>query len=161
LDRLWSPWRSEYIASAGDADTSVCVFCKLRDEPANDEANLVLHRASYNFVVLNRYPYTSGHLLIVPYEHIGELDMAAKATTDELMDLSKQSQTALREVYRPDGFNLGMNLGRAAGAGIAGHIHIHILPRWSGDTNFMTSVGEARVLPEDLATTYQKLQNRF
>ncbi|MBA2704818.1 MAG: HIT domain-containing protein [Blastocatellia bacterium] len=161
MDRLWSPWRSEYIASAGDADSTVCVFCRLRDEPDNDAANFVFHRASHNFVVLNRYPYISGHLLIVPYEHVGELDATAKATTDELMDLTKRSQTALREVYRPDGFNVGMNLGRSAGAGIADHIHIHILPRWSGDTNFMTSVGETRVLPEDLATTYQKLRPIF
>lgn len=161
MDRLWSPWRSEYIASAGDADTTVCVFCKLREEPDNDAANFVLHRASHNYVVLNRYPYISGHLLIVPYEHVGELDAAAKATTDELMDLTKRSQTALREVYRPDGFNMGMNLGRSAGAGVADHIHIHILPRWSGDTNFMTSIGETRVLPEDLATTYEKLQREF
>jgi ATP adenylyltransferase len=161
LDRLWSPWRSEYIASAGDADTTVCVFCKLREEPDNDAANFVLHRASHNYVVLNRYPYISGHLLIVPYEHVGELDAAAKATTDELMDLTKRSQTALREVYRPDGFNVGMNLGRSAGAGIADHIHIHILPRWSGDTNFMTSIGETRVLPEDLATTFGKLREKF
>jgi ATP adenylyltransferase len=162
LDRLWSPWRSEYIASAGDANSTLCVFCKLRDEPNNnDETNFVLHRASHNFVVLNRYPYISGHLMIVPYEHVSELDMAAKMTTDELMDLTKQCQTALRDVYRPDGFNVGMNLGRAAGAGITDHIHIHILPRWYGDTNFMTSVGETRVLPEDLSTTYQKLQNRF
>ena len=161
MDRLWSPWRSEYIASAGDADPTVCVFCKLRDDAENDAANFVLHRASYNYVVLNRYPYISGHLLIVPYEHVGELDAAAKATTDELMDLTKRSQTALREVYRPDGFNVGMNLGRSAGAGIANHIHIHILPRWAGDTNFMTSVAEARVLPEDLATTYEKLRGKF
>jgi ATP adenylyltransferase len=161
LDRLWSPWRSEYIASAGDADPSVCVFCKLRDDAENDAANFVLHRAAHNFIVLNRYPYISGHLLIVPYEHVGELDAAAKATTDELMDLTKRSQTALREVYRPDGFNVGMNLGRAAGAGIADHIHIHILPRWAGDTNFMTSVAEARVLPEDLSTTYEKLRGKF
>jgi ATP adenylyltransferase len=161
LDRLWSPWRSEYIASAGDADSTVCVFCGIRDASGNDETNFVLHRASHNFVVLNRYPYTSGHLLIVPYEHIAELDTAAKATTDELMDLTKQSQTALRDVYRPDGFNVGMNLGRSAGAGVADHIHIHILPRWSGDTNFMTSVGEARVLPEDLATTYAKLRGKM
>lgn len=161
MDRLWSPWRSEYIASAGDADPSVCVFCKLRDDAENDAANFVLHRAAHNFVVLNRYPYISGHLLIVPYEHVGELDAAAKATTDELMDLTKRSQTALREVYRPDGFNVGMNLGRSAGAGIADHIHIHILPRWAGDTNFMTSVAEARVLPEDLATTYEKLLREF
>jgi len=161
LDRLWSPWRSEYIASAGDVDAGICVFCKLRDEPESDEANFVLHRASRNYVVLNRYPYISGHLLIVPYEHVGELDSAAKATTDELMDLTKFCQTALREVYRPDGFNVGMNLGRSAGAGIAGHIHIHILPRWSGDTNFMTSIGETRVLAEDLATTFAKLRAKF
>jgi ATP adenylyltransferase len=161
LDRLWSPWRSEYIASAGDADATVCLFCKLRDEPDNDAANFVVKRASHNFVVLNRYPYISGHLLIVPYEHVPELDMAAKQTTDELMDLTKRSQTALREVYRPDGFNVGMNLGRSAGAGIADHIHIHILPRWSGDTNFMTSVGETRVLAEDLSTTYGKLREKF
>ena len=161
MDRLWSPWRSEYIASAGDADPTVCVFCKLRDDADNDAANFVVHRASHNYVVLNRYPYISGHLLIVPYEHVGELDAAAKATTDELMDLTKRAQTGLREVYRPDGFNMGMNLGRAAGAGIADHIHIHVLPRWSGDTNFMTSVAEARVLPEDLATTYEKLRQKF
>lgn len=161
MDRLWSPWRSEYIASAGDAAETVCIFCKLRDEPDNDETNFVVHRGSHNFIVLNRYPYISGHLLIVPYEHIGELDKAAKATTAELMELAKQSQTALREVYQPDGFNLGMNLGRAAGAGIANHIHLHFLPRWSGDTNFMTSVGEARVLPEDLSTTYAKLLAKF
>jgi len=161
LDRLWSPWRSDYIASAADADSSVCVFCKLRDDPDNDAANFVVHRATHNFVVLNRYPYISGHLLIVPYEHVGDLDIAPKAITDELMDLTKQCQTALRKVYRPDGFNVGMNLGRAAGAGIADHIHIHILPRWAGDTNFMTSVAEARVLPEDLSTTYEKLRGKF
>ena len=161
MDRLWSPWRSDYIASAGDADSSVCIFCKLRDDSDNDAANYVVHRASHNFIVLNRYPYISGHLLIVPNEHVGDLDIAAKAITDELMDLTKQCQTALRKVYRPDGFNVGMNLGRAAGAGIADHIHIHILPRWAGDTNFMTSVAEARVLPEDLSTTYEKLRGEF
>ena len=161
MDRLWSPWRSDYIASAGDADSSVCVFCKLRDDPDNDVANFVIHRASHNFIVLNRYPYISGHLLIVPNEHLGELDSAAKTTTDELMDLTKQCQTALRETYQPEGFNVGMNLGRSAGAGIVDHIHIHILPRWFGDTNFMTSVGKTRVLPEDLATTYQKLRRQF
>ena len=104
----------------------------------------------HNFVVLNIYPYISGHPLIVPYEHVGNLDAAAKQTTDELMDLTKRCQTALRDVYQPAGFNVGMNLGRAAGAGIVDHIHIHILPRWEGDTNFMTTVGETRVIPEDL-----------
>ncbi|MFN2499376.1 MAG: HIT domain-containing protein [Pyrinomonadaceae bacterium] len=161
MDRLWSPWRSEYIASAGDVDETVCIFCKLRDEPDDDEANFVVHRGAHNFVVLNLYPYVSGHLLIVPYQHVGLLDGAAKATTDDLMDLTKKAQTALREVYQPDGFNVGMNLGKAAGAGIANHIHIHILPRWVGDSNFMALIGETRVLPEDLSTTYEKLRRKF
>ncbi len=163
MDRLWSPWRYQYVASGGaeDSTASSCVFCNLRDHPEDDAANFVLHRANHNFVVLNIYPYISGHLLIVPHEHVGDLDAAAKQTTDELMDLTKRCQAALREVYEPSGFNLGMNLGKAAGAGIVDHIHIHILPRWTGDTNFMSSVGETRVIPEDLATTYQKLQGKL
>jgi ATP adenylyltransferase len=163
LDTLWSPWRSAYLASGGadDSEPNGCVFCKLKSDPAKDEANFVIHRASYNFIVLNIFPYISGHLLVVPYEHVSELDAAAKETTDELMDLTKRCQTALREAYQPTGFNVGMNLGRSAGAGIVNHIHIHILPRWTGDTNFMTTVGNTRVIPEDLATTYQKLRNRF
>ena len=161
MDRLWSPWRSEYISFRRPRHPVECVFCEIQKRPDQDEANLVIHRAPHCFIVLNRYPYTSGHLLIVPNEHVGELDSAAKQTTDEMMDLTKRSQTALRDVYQPDGFNVGMNLGKAAGAGIVDHIHIHILPRWVGDTNFMTTVGETRVLPEDLATTYQKLREKF
>jgi ATP adenylyltransferase len=160
LDRLWSPWRSEYIASGSSGQKS-CVFCDITRKPEDDEANFVLHRASHNLIVLNLYPYISGHLLIVPYEHVGELDAAAKETTDELMDLTKRSQTALRETYQPSGYNVGMNLGHSAGAGIVDHIHIHIMPRWAGDTNFMTTVGNTRVIPEDLATTYEKLLTRF
>jgi ATP adenylyltransferase len=163
VDRLWSPWRYEYIASsdAANPESSACVFCKLRDDPDKDEANFVIHRASHNFIVLNIYPYISGHLLIVPYQHIGELDAATKETTDELMDLTKRSQTVLRDAYQPTGFNIGMNLGRSAGAGIVDHIHIHLLPRWTGDTNFMSTVGNTRVIPEDLSTTYEKLRTRF
>jgi ATP adenylyltransferase len=127
----------------------------------NDEANLVVHRGTYNFIVLNLYPYITGHLLIVPYQHVGELDSVDKEVTDELMDLAKKAQTVLREVYSPGGFNLGMNFGSAAGAGIADHIHMHLLPRWSGDTNFMTTVAEARVLPESLETSYSKLRSHF
>jgi ATP adenylyltransferase len=137
------------------------VFCEIYKNQQQDESQLVVHRAAHSYVVLNRYPYTSGHLLIVPNEHIGDLEKAPKPTTDEMMDLTKRSQAALREVYKPEAFNVGMNLGAAAGAGIADHIHIHILPRWKGDTNFMTAVGETRVLPEDLATTYQKLRQKF
>lgn len=162
MDRLWSPWRSEYIASgAPGTELKGCVFCKLYAEIQNDEANFVVYRASHSFVVLNRYPYISGHLLIVPNEHVGELDAAAKETTDELMDMTKRSQTALREAYHPQGFNVGMNLGHSAGAGIVDHIHIHILPRWTGDTNFMTTVSETRVIPEDLPTTYRKVREKF
>lgn len=163
MERLWSPWRYEYIASGG-ADSSKprgCVFCSIHSDPEHDEANFVLHRASHSFVVLNIYPYISGHLLIVPNEHVGELDAATKETTDELMDLAKGCQTALRAVYAPEGFNLGMNLGKPAGAGIVDHIHIHILPRWTGDSNFMSTIGDTRVIPEDLETTYRKLRDKF
>jgi ATP adenylyltransferase len=162
LDRLWSPWRYEYIASGSAvSESNGCVFCRLRDDPDKDEANFVIHRAAHSFIVLNIYPYISGHLLIVPYEHVSELDVAAKETTDELMDLTKRCQTALREAYQPTGFNIGMNLGRSAGAGIEDHIHIHILPRWAGDTNFMSTTGGTRVIPEALSTTYEKLRAKF
>jgi len=138
-----------------------CIFCAAVKNPADDQKNFVLHRSGRNFVILNLYPYISGHLMIAPYAHLGELDAAPKETTDEMMDLAKRCQTALRDVYRPQGFNVGMNLGHAAGAGIADHIHIHIMPRWAGDTNFMTSVAETRVLSEDLSTTYRKLREKF
>jgi ATP adenylyltransferase len=138
-----------------------CIFCNAVKVPADDEETFVLHRGAHNFVILNLYPYISGHLMIAPYDHLGELDAAPKETTDEMMDLAKRCQTALREVYHPQGFNIGMNLGRAAGAGVADHIHMHLMPRWAGDTNFMTSVADTRVLPEDLPTTYNKLREKF
>jgi len=158
---LWSPWRAKYIASGVDSEAEGCVFCRMAAEPEHDETNFVLHRAQHTFVVLNLYPYISGHLMIVPYLHTSEFDSVPKEITDELMDLAKRAQAALREVYSPRGFNLGMNLGAAAGAGIVDHMHIHLLPRWGGDTNFMTTVAEARVLPESLETTYSKLQAKF
>jgi len=161
LDRLWSPWRARYIASGVDAQRQACVFCLIAAHPEDDEENFVLHRAEHCFVVLNLYPYITGHLMVVPYLHTNEFDSAAKEITDEMMDMAKRSQTALREVYSPSGFNMGMNLGSAAGAGIADHLHIHLLPRWSGDTNFMTTIGESRVIPEDLPTTYSKLRPKF
>lgn len=162
MDRLWSPWRGEYTAAATSRDAdSRCVFCEVQADPKHDRQNFVLYRARFNFVVLNVHPYSSGHLLLVPYEHVAELHLAAKDTTDELMDLTKRSETAIRAAYTPDGLNIGMNLGKAAGAGIAGHIHIHMLPRWNGDTNFMTTIGEVRVLPEALSTTFDKLRKHF
>jgi len=140
---------------------AICIFCAAQKNPADDENNFVLHRGAHNFVILNLYPYITGHLMIAPFAHVGELDSAPKEVTDEMMDLAKHCETALRDVYHPDGFNLGMNLGRAGGAGIADHIHLHIMPRWAGDANFMTTVGETRVLPEDLSTTYQKLHGKI
>lgn len=138
-----------------------CIFCEAFQNPVNDEKNFMLHRAAHNFIILNLYPYISGHLMIAPNAHLGEFESAPKETTDEMMDLAKRCQTALREVYDPDGFNLGMNLGRAAGAGVADHFHLHIVPRWNGDTNFMSTVGDTRVLSEDLPTTYRKLLSKF
>ncbi|HEX8071150.1 MAG TPA: HIT domain-containing protein [Pyrinomonadaceae bacterium] len=165
MDRLWTPWRYQYIKGAGAAegagDAAVCVFCALRDDPDNDARNYVVHRARANFVVLNLYPYTNGHLLVIPYEHAADLDAVAKETTDEMMDLAKRATTILRAAYRPHGFNLGMNLGQAAGAGVAAHLHLHVLPRWTGDASFMTTAGETRVLPEDLQTTYDRLRGQF
>ena len=161
MDRLWSPWRAKYIASGVDAESSTCVFCEIGRDTENDLSNYVVFRGQLNFVALNLFPYITGHLLVIPYGHLGEFDSASKDVTDEMMDLTKRSQAALRAVYKPAGFNMGMNLGAAAGAGIVDHIHIHILPRWSGDTNFMTTVAETRVLPESLADTYAKLRSAF
>lgn len=137
------------------------MFCQIAASPDRDASNFVLHRGRHAFVLLNLYPYITGHLMVVPYLHTSEFDAVPKEITDDMMDLAKRSQTALREVYSPSGFNMGMNLGSAAGAGIADHIHIHLLPRWSGDTNFMTTVGESRVIPEALEATYEKLKSRF
>lgn len=161
MDRLWSPWRGRYIASGVDSQAGECVFCRIAKDVEHDESNFVVYRGEQAFIVLNLYPYISGHMMVVPYLHTAEFDSTPKEITDEMMDLTKRAQAALREVYSPAGFNVGMNLGTAAGAGIADHIHIHVLPRWTGDTNFMTSVGETRVLPEDLPTTYSKVRARF
>ena len=161
MERLWSPWRSQYIASGVDSQSDECVFCRIAADPDQDATNFVLHRGEHAFVVLNLYPYITGHLMVVPYLHTSEFDAVAKEITDEMMDLTKRGQTVLREVYSPAGFNLGMNLGLAAGAGIADHLHIHLLPRWVGDTNFMTTVGDTRVLPEALELTYSKLRGKF
>lgn len=166
VNRLWTPWRYHYIKgetgekSGGVDDNATCIFCSIRDAE-NDASYFVLHRAASCYVVLNIYPYTSGHLLVVPFEHVADLDDASKTITDEMMDLTKRCQTILRETYRPEGFNIGINQGRSAGAGVAEHLHLHILPRWYGDANFMTTVAETRVLPEELATSYERLRVHF
>lgn len=155
MDRLWSPWRYRYVTTA--SPKNACIFCaKLADQ--NDAANYIVHRAERNFLLLNLYPYTNGHLMVAPYEHIATMGEAKPETMREMMDLTVQCEQALRKLYNPGGINVGMNLGECAGAGVAGHIHMHVLPRWPGDASFMTTVGETRVLPEDLDTTYKRLR---
>ena len=161
MDVLWSPWRYDYLTGSGADRKDGCVFCEILNNPDSDEENFILKRAGFNFVVLNVYPYASGHLLIVPYSHSAHLDITDKQTTDEMMDLAKSAQAALAEVYAPDGFNLGMNLGKSAGAGVAEHLHMHILPRWAGDVNFLTAIGQTRTIPESLETTYLKLKGKI
>lgn len=158
MDYLWSPWRYQYVTTAQAG--SGCIFCEIA-AARQDEDNLVIYRGLRNLIVLNRYPYTTGHLMIVPYEHVDSLEGASSEGLQELILLARESQRHLRENYEPNGFNLGMNLGEIAGAGVAGHIHLHVLPRWAGDTSFITTVGESRVLPEELPLTYRKLSEAF
>lgn len=161
MDVLWSPWRYDYITASSDAEKSECVFCDILSNSASDEENFILHRAEFNFVILNIYPYTSGHLMVLPYEHVASPADSGKSTTDEMMDLVKRATAAISDTYHSDGINMGMNLGRAAGAGVADHYHMHILPRWVGDVNFMTAIGQTRTIPETLQSTYEKLRGRF
>jgi ATP adenylyltransferase len=158
MDYLWTPWRFTYIASA-DRATS-CVFCDL-ERCGDDRKALIVYRGEHNFVVLNAYPYTSGHSMVVPYAHLDRLHLLPRAAAEEMMALTQRLERILIGEYHPDGVNLGMNIGKAAGAGIAGHIHMHVLPRWVADANFMSVVGETRVLPELLETTYERLHKAF
>jgi ATP adenylyltransferase len=155
MDYLWTPWRYQYIT--GQARPDGCIFCAAA-ESTDDRAHLVVHRGTYAYVILNRFPYTSGHLMLVPNAHVATLLELPDAALIEVMQLARDAEGHLRAVYRPEGLNLGMNLGVSAGAGIAGHLHMHALPRWVGDTNFMTVVGETRVLPEDLEVTWYRLR---
>jgi len=156
MDYLWTPWRYRYMAEAAGKQTG-CIFCAAL-EKKDDAETLIVFRGKKNFILLNRYPYTSGHMMIVPYAHIPDLKDCDAETLAEMMLLAQRAEGALAAAYKPDGFNLGMNLGRAAGAGVIGHVHLHVLPRWIGDANFMSVVGETRVEPEDLRTTYEKLR---
>jgi ATP adenylyltransferase len=151
--QLWAPWRLEYIQSADEQDG--CVFC-LADE-GDDEERLVVHRGEGAFVLLNKFPYASGHLMIAPRRHVGELGGLEDGEALEIHHLARQGIAALREVYAPEGFNLGWNLGRSAGAGVVDHVHLHVVPRWVGDTNFMPVLADVKVLPEHLLETRRRL----
>ncbi len=160
MDYLWTPWRYQYVSQ--NQETARCILCEMAEgDPTRDAERFILGRARHNFILLNLYPYTSGHCMIVPYTHVADLTAADPDTLTEMALLARDVERALAASYHPDGYNLGINIGRSAGAGIAHHLHLHILPRWTGDTNFMTVTAETRVLSQDLASTYQKLAGFF
>ena len=155
MDYLWTPWRYRYVTKTGEAGP--CVFCAA-GASTDDREWMIVHRGTHNFVILNRFPYTSGHVMVVPYRHIATLEDIEDEGLVELMRLTRDCERHLRTIYQPDGLNLGMNIGKSAGAGIAGHLHMHALPRWHGDTSFITVVGETRMLPEELEITWERLR---
>lgn len=156
MDILCAPWRMQYIATADAKNAETCIFC---DYPRmdNDKKNLLLFRGKTCYLLMNRYPYNSGHLLVIPYRHIADLALLTPEENQELLGLAQQAILALKACMNPDGYNLGVNMGRVAGAGIEKHLHMHIVPRWSGDTNFITVMGDTRVLPEAPEKTYEKI----
>ena len=160
MDYLFTPWRFSYVASPRAEGR--CVLCSIgASDPETDRRTFVLHRAEHCYLVLNIFPYNTAHLMIVPYGHVARLSQLAPSALAELARVAARAETVLEETYRPEGINVGINLGTCAGAGIAEHLHVHVVPRWASDTNFMTVTGETRVLPEDLPDTWNKLQGRF
>lgn len=158
MENLWSPWRMKYVT---DADNSgACVFCTAPGQK-DGSVNLIVHRGERVYAILNRYPYTSGHLMVVPYAHVSSIELLTPEVRFEMIEMVNQAILVLRKVYQPDGFNIGINMGVAGGAGIAEHAHIHIVPRWGGDTNFMSTTGEIRVIPEDLAVTFKRISENW
>jgi ATP adenylyltransferase len=157
MEHLWSPWRLEYVIATGNA--ADCVFCDAQS--GEQAASLVVFRGRTCFVILNKYPYNNGHLMVVPNRHVGSLAGATGEELCELMDLARRAEIALNEAYAPHGLNMGINIGKPAGAGVLDHVHLHVVPRWNGDTNYMTVVGETRVLPEELAQSAMRLRPIF
>lgn len=155
MEHLWSPWRMEYIMQ--HEQNAECIFCAALGQPDN-AANLIVTRGKRVFVMMNRYPYTSGHIMVVPNDHQPSLELLDRDTREELMEVVSRGIEVLREIYKPEGFNVGINIGAAAGAGVADHVHVHIVPRWAGDTNFMSSLAGTRVLPEALEDSYRRLR---
>lgn len=161
LERFSAAWREEYVtnvAQSHDDENGTCVFCVLAEEPV-DESTGVIVKTELSFVVLNAFPYGSGHVLVLPKRHVSGLQELTDAEYEDYCLLQRRTVVALEAAYHPDGMNIGVNLGRAAGAGIPKHLHTHVLPRWLGDTNFMTTIGETRVLPESLPTTWRKVHD--
>ena len=157
MDRLWSPWRLEYVTGTKAKD---CVFC-LTAEDAADQRSLIVHEGTTCYVILNLYPYNNGHLMVVPRRHVATFAALTPEELQEIALLTQRSEVALTEAYAPHGLNVGVNLGKPAGAGVESHLHVHLVPRWNGDTNFMTVVGDMRVLPEDLGSSAARLRPIF
>jgi ATP adenylyltransferase len=158
MEYITTPWREEYIKKL--IKMKGCIFCQALKKK-NDKQSFILYRGIHNFVLLNKYPYTPGHLMIAPYKHLASIELAEKEATDEMTELLKKCLTLLRKQYNPHGFNTGMNIGQCAGAGVADHYHLHIIPRWAGDSNFMPLIGNTKVVLEDLYTSYDKLLRYF
>lgn len=158
MKHLWSPWRMTYIEN--HEKENGCVFCNAQAK-ADGIENLIAFRGKLAYVILNRFPYTSGHLMVIPFAHVPNLEELDTETRADMMELTSRSMSVLRGIYKPHGFNMGANIGEAAGAGVLGHVHIHIVPRWAGDTNFMSAVAETRVLPESLDDTYRRVRAAF
>ncbi|MEZ5163864.1 MAG: HIT domain-containing protein [Fimbriimonadaceae bacterium] len=156
-EQLWAPWRFDYVKKADETNRDGCIFVDLPAQD-NDEENLILFRGKTAFIILNRYPYTSGHLMAAPYKHTAEISDLSDDELLEIHQLVRDAMKWIKAVYHPNGFNVGLNVGLAGGAGIPSHLHWHIVPRWEGDTNFMTSIGNTRVIPEDLAISYRRLK---
>jgi ATP adenylyltransferase len=157
MERIWSPWRHSYVTRA--TDSPGCVFCTART--TGDGPQLIVHEGALAYVILNKFPYNAGHLMVVPHRHIAQLALLERDELTEMAVLTQLSERVLNAAFTPQGINVGMNLGRPAGAGIVDHLHIHLVPRWNGDTNFMTVVGEVRVLPEELPVTAERLRPLF
>jgi ATP adenylyltransferase len=158
MEYLFTPWRYAYVTQADKK--SECLFCS-QLEKKDDAKTLIVHRGQFCFVILNAFPYTAGHVMVAPYDHVDQLQKLSAPAAQEMMALMQKLESLLRDLYQPDGLNLGMNLGKAAGAGVAGHIHMHILPRWVADANFISVIGETRVVPETLETTYRRIRAGF
>ena len=158
--RIWAPWRLAYVKDASKDIEEECIFCA---KPAQDDdaENLIVHRGEHSFVILNLYPYTNGHLMVAPYEHIGRIQELSPETVAEMMSLAQLAMTRLEDVYSPHGYNVGFNQGRVAGAGVEHHIHMHVVPRWGGDTNFMPVIADTKVMPQTLEQSYEALKGAF
>ena len=159
-ERIWAPWRLAYVKDASKDVEQACIFCAKPDQ-GDDRENLIVHRGERCFVILNLYPYTNGHLMIAPFEHVGAIQELPAETTAEMMALAQRAIEVLEAKYEPHGFNVGFNQGRVAGAGVEHHIHMHVVPRWGGDTNFMPVLADTRVMPQTLEQTYEALEGEF